>query len=327
MTTVLFAQLTTAGGGGGNGRATFAHVCEWARAAQRAGIDALLFDDGQSVRPEGPGTFEAGTLSAALAAATDGIGLVPSISTDQLAPYHVARLLATLDYLSGGRAGWEMSAHGDSGEAANYHADDPAAECQNLARAEEFAEVLGGLWDSFDDDAFLRDRESGVYFRPERLHTLDHRGEYFEVAGPLNIARPPQGHPVLVRRADSAAAAALAGRAADVAIVPMDSADAVREIADAVGESARVAGRQRDDVLTLLECSTSTSLDDLGRLAGSGVVNGFSLVAAQHDPAEAAYADMLEIASALRHRSPGAPDGTLRARLGLRRPLGKWSAA
>ncbi|QBS39345.1 LLM class flavin-dependent oxidoreductase [Nocardia sp. CS682] len=310
MTLVLFAQLTTAGSGGGDGRATFAHVCEWARAAQRAGIDALLFDDSQEVQPAGQGAFEAGTLTAALAAATDGIGLVPSISTDHLAPYHVARLLATIDYLSGGRAGWEMAANG-----------------AGLARAEEFAEVVCGLWDSFADDAFLRDRESGVYFRPERLRSLDHKGEHFDVAGPLNIARPPQGHPVLVRRADSPEAAALAGRVSDIAVVPIDRADEVREIADAVIESAHAAGRRRGDVLILLERSTATPVEHLIRLAGSGVVNGFSVVAAQHDSAERAYADMLEIAGAVRRRSPAASDATLRARLGLRRPLGTWSAA
>ncbi|MCP9624655.1 LLM class flavin-dependent oxidoreductase [Nocardia otitidiscaviarum] len=327
MTIVLFAQLTTAGGGGGNGRATFAHVCEWARAAHRAGIDALLFDDRQSLQPEGAGAFEAGTLTAALAAATDGIGLVPSISTEHLAPYHVARLLATIDYLSGGRVGWEMRTPGDGGETANYRADGMAAIDRQLARAEEFAQVVGGLWDSFDDDAFLRDRESGVYFLPERLHTLDHEGEHFEVAGPLNIARPPQGHPVSVRRVDSDEAAALAGRVADVAIVPIDRADEVREIGDAVTEAALGAGRRRGDVLILLERSASTPVEHLLRLAGTGVVNGFSLLASQHDSPEKAYADMLETATAVRSLSAAASGATLRARLGLRRPPSRWTAA
>ncbi|QIS10431.1 LLM class flavin-dependent oxidoreductase [Nocardia arthritidis] len=323
MTTVLFAQLTTAGGGGGNGRTTFAHVRDWARAAQRAGIDALLFDDRQSRQPAGPGAFEAGTLAAALAAATDGIGLVSSISTEHLAPYHVARLLATIDYLSGGRAGWEMSTPGDSADTANYHAGAPAAVDRQLARAEEFADVVAGLWDSFDDDAFLRDRESGVYFLPERLHTLGHKGEYFDVAGPLNIARPPQGHPVLVRRADSAEAAALAGRVADVAIVPIDRADEVREIGDAVTEAALGAGRRRGDVLILAERSAATPVDELLREP----VDGFSLLAAQQDSAEKAYADILATAIAVRDRSAQAAGRTLRERLGLPRPLSRWTAA
>lgn len=326
MTIVLFAQLTTVGGGGGNGRATFAHVCEWAHAAQRTGIDALLFDDGQSIRPGGPGVFEAGTLSAALAAATVEIGLIPSISTEHLAPYHVARLLATIDYLSSGRAGWEMSAPGLDCEAANYRAGGTAAVAQQLARAEEFAEVVGGLWDSFDDDAFLRDRESGVYFRPERLHTLDHKGKHFEVAGPLNIARPPQGHPVLVRRADNAAAAALAGRVADVAIVPIDRANEVREIGAAIKDSALAAGRLRGDVLILLERLASTPVTQLIQMAETGTIDGFSLIVSQHDPAESTHLNILETAAAVRDHSPREPGETLRARLNLPRPLSKWTA-
>lgn len=320
MTMLLFARLTTPPDGGGTGRAAFIRARDWARAAQRAGIDALLLDDRQSAGPDGARAFEAGTLAAALAVCTEGIGLVPSISTGQLAPYHVARLLATIDYLSGGRAGWEMRAPGADCEAANYHAGGAAGADRQLARAEEFARVLAGLWDSFQDDAFLRDRESGIYFLPERLHALDHQGEHFEVAGPLNIGRPPQGHPVLVKRIADTGTAALAGRVADVAIAPADRADGLAEIRRAVTESATGAGRRPEDVLVLLEQPADTPVEHLTGLAGTGLVNGFILSAPSADA-------VLSSAIAVRRHLSASSGGTLRARLGLPRPAGKQAVA
>ncbi|MFF3226943.1 LLM class flavin-dependent oxidoreductase [Nocardia suismassiliense] len=324
MSVVLFTRLTTASSGGATGRTAFVLAHQRARAAQLAGIDALLLDDRQSVKPGGPAELEAGTLAAALAVVTTGIGLVPAICAQHLAPYHVARLLATLDHLSGGRAGWELRASTEDGETANYHGDGPAPVDRQLSRAAEFTDVLCGLWDSFDDDAFLRDRASGVYFLPERLHTLDHRGGHFEVAGPLNIARAPQGYPVLVRRADSPGAVADAGRVADVVIVPADQAS---EISGAVIESALGAGRARTDVVILLEQVADTPVDQLIRLTESDLVDGFSLLPPADRPVDDAFTSVLNTAITLRRTVSGTQARTLRARLGLRRPIGKRPAA
>ncbi|MER7015760.1 LLM class flavin-dependent oxidoreductase [Saccharopolyspora sp. NPDC000359] len=320
MTTLLFARLTAPLEGGETGRAAFARARDWARAAHRAGIDAVLLDDRQCTGPDGARAFEAGTLAAALAVSTEGIGLVPTISTGQLAPYHVARLLATIDYLSGGRAGWEVRAPGDEAEAANYRAGDVGGADRQLARAEEFAQVLAGLWDSFQDDAFLRDRESGIYFLPERLHALNHVGEHFDVAGPLNIARPPQGHPVLVKRITGTGTAEFAGRVADVAVVPNDQAEEVAEIRHAVTAAATGAGRRPEDVRILLEQSADTPVEQLTGLAGSGLVDGFTLSAPDADA-------LVDSATAVRRHLPAASGGTLRARLGLPRPVGKQPVA
>ncbi|MBU3068103.1 LLM class flavin-dependent oxidoreductase [Nocardia sp. NEAU-G5] len=323
MSIVLFGRLVAGSGEKCWGRTGFVQAMEQARAAREAGIDALLLSDRQSAGPDGPAAFEAGTLAAALAVATDGIGLVPSISTEHLAPYHVARLLATIDQFSAGWSGWEIGAPGTAADSANYHARDLAPAASQRARADEFAGVLAGLWDSFEDDAFLRDRDSGIYFRPERLRSLDHRGEYFDVAGPLNIARPPQGHPVQVRRVTSGADIASAGRFADVVLLPSELSGATADLDWALMDACRAAGRTRQDVRLLVEQRAGIPVDRLLRAAETGPADGFVLVAA----ADAAQAIVLEFAHAVRQRIPQAPGDTLRARLGLPRPAGRSAAA
>ncbi|MBB5158729.1 LLM class flavin-dependent oxidoreductase [Saccharopolyspora phatthalungensis] len=321
---VLFAPLSTAQDDGATGRTAFLRTRERARAAHQVGMDALLIDDRQSMGdPAGSTMYEAGTIAAALAVASEGIGLVTAIATEQLAPYHVARAVATVDHLSGGRAGWEVRSASDDNEVANYRrgpATDPA---QRSARAAEFIRVVTGLWDSFDDDAFDRDRASGSYFVPERLHALDHEGEYFDVAGPLNIARPPQGHPVLVHRLTGPTSQTLAGRLADVLIVPTDSARDVAEIRQGVRASASGADRAPEDVLILLEWRVRDEdrPDHLSDLVEAGAVDGFALLPPR-GPIEASEDAMLRLAADLRRnvsRSPE-PGQTLRARLGLPRP-------
>ncbi|WMX44186.1 LLM class flavin-dependent oxidoreductase [Streptomyces roseicoloratus] len=154
--------------------------------AERAGADAVVLT-GDRV----PGALEPTLVLALLAGATSRVGLVADVRACDWEPYHLARELATLDVVSGGRAGVLLRHPADA-------AGQPVPSAHATARAEEFLRVLTGLWDSFDDDAFVHDPESGVYFRPGSLHRLDHRGPHFQVAGPLNIARPPQGHPVVV---------------------------------------------------------------------------------------------------------------------------------
>ncbi|MET8878231.1 LLM class flavin-dependent oxidoreductase [Nocardia sp. NPDC004604] len=325
MSLVLFAQLPDMSENGG-GRAGFVRARAQVQAARDAGVDALLLTDRQSIGPDGSGKYEAGTLAAALAVATENIGLVPSISTEHLAPYHVARLLATVDVLSGGRAGWEIGRPSAVADAANYHARDVAPLRNQRSRADEFTRVVTGLWDSFQDNAFLRDRDSGVYFVPERLHSLDHRGEYFDVAGPLNIARPPQGYPVQVRRIACAEDATAAGATSDVALVPIEMADAAADLAQALTEACRAAGRTPEDVRLLVEQRADTPADHLLRSAEAGYIDGFALIPPA-GPADSAHAATVATARALRRQVPGTTGTTLRARLGLRRPAGRSPAA
>jgi len=144
-------------------------------------------------------SFEPFTLLSALAGATEHIGLIATGSTTFDAPYHVARRFASLDHISGGRAGWNIVTTSNPDAALNFGLDEHMDHAERYRRAREFFDVVTGLWDSFADDAFPRDVEQGLYFDPARMHTLDHKGEYLKVRGPLNIARPIQGWPVIVQ--------------------------------------------------------------------------------------------------------------------------------
>src|SRR3979411_3027373 len=143
-------------------------------------------------------SFEPFTLLSALAGATEHIGLIATGSTRFDEPYHVARRFASLDHISGGRAGWNIVTTSNPDAALNFGLDDHMEHAERYKRAREFYDVVTGLWDSFADDAFVRDVESGLYFDPARMHVLNHKGKYLSVRGPLNIARPVQGWPVIV---------------------------------------------------------------------------------------------------------------------------------
>jgi S-adenosylmethionine synthetase len=196
---ILVATLDTRGPAASLGTLTSA-----VRAAEAAGFDAVLIDDRAAAGAQG--RFETTTLTAALAAVTEHIGLITAPLPVDQAPYHVARITASLDHLAHGRTGW----------LAATDATDPEG------RTGELIDVVRGLWDSFDDDAFVHDRADGLYWRLPAVHRLDHQGRHFDVAGPLNVARPPQGHPVVAVIGPALAAAAdlvLLDEAADAASV------------------------------------------------------------------------------------------------------------
>lgn len=189
----------------------FAHYRACAEEAERGLFDLFFLADGLAIRDRsaerlgrGPKAhFEPLTLLSALATATQHIGLVATASTTFNEPFHIARKFASLDYLSGGRAGWNIVTSSSNAEAENFGATPIPDARQRYRRANEFVEVVTGLWDGWDDDAIVGDKASGLYFEPDKLHALDHRGEFFQVRGPLNIARPPQGHPLLVQAGSS----------------------------------------------------------------------------------------------------------------------------
>ena len=196
-------------------------------------------------------SFDPLTLLPALAMKTRHLGLIATASTTFEPPYVIARRFASLDHISGGRAAWNIVTTSNPDAALNFGHDDQMEHGERYRRAREFYDVVTGLWDSWADDAFVRDVESGVYFSPDRLHVLDHRGEFFKVRGPLNIARPPQGWPVIVQAGASEAGKQLAAETAEMVFTSQRTlADGKAFYADVKGRM-RVAGRSPDHMKIL----------------------------------------------------------------------------
>lgn len=235
----------------------FRHYVALAQRAEAAKFDALFLADTVGVRDSNLASlsrtarsdqFEPLTLLSALAAVTERIGLIATVSTTYNEPYHVARKFASLDHISGGRSGWNLVTSSGQGEAWNFNVDEHMDHARRYARAAEFHDVVLGLWDSWEDDAFVRDRASGIYFEPQKLHPLRHRGEHFQVRGPLNVARSPQGRPVVVQAGASLAGRDLAARTAEVIFVAHQTLDEARAFYRDIKQRARAHGRDADDV-------------------------------------------------------------------------------
>ncbi|MFF3322563.1 LLM class flavin-dependent oxidoreductase [Streptomyces sp. NPDC002889] len=180
---------------------------ELARTAERGKLDSLFLADGVALwgnaRYNAVGGFEPLTLLSALAVATEHIGLIATVSTTFNEPFHVARKFASLDHLSGGRAGWNIVTSGNVAEARNFGREEHPEHALRYERAAEFLDVTKRLWDSWRDDAPVIDRERGVYSEEGAVRSIDHRGTHFRVDGPLNVQRSPQGHPLLVQAGSS----------------------------------------------------------------------------------------------------------------------------
>jgi len=203
----------------------FAHLKEFIRKLEAAKFDAFFMADHLAVldmpvnalkRSHTVTSFEPFTLLSALAGATERIGLVATASTTFDEPYHIARRFASLDHISGGRAGWNIVTTANPDAALNFGYESQMDHDARYVRAREFYDVVTGLWDSFADDAFVRDVEQGVYFDPSRMHVLNHKGPSLSVRGPLNIARPVQGWPVIVQAGASEPGRQLAAETAEV---------------------------------------------------------------------------------------------------------------
>jgi len=215
----------------------FAHLRRFAQTLERGRFDAFFMADHLAVlnmptkalqRSATVTSFDPLTLLPALAAVTDHLGLIATASTSYNEPYHVARKFASLDHLSGGRAGWNVVTSANPHEAMNFGRDEHLEHDERYRRAREFFDVVTGLWDSFADDAFIREVTSGIYFDPTRMHVLDHRGEFFSVRGPLNVARSPQDAPVLVLSGLTEADFDIAARTADVILLESGSAESAK---------------------------------------------------------------------------------------------------
>ena len=209
----------------------FRHYVELAQTAERAKFDLIFVADTVATRdgnidalkrwPQYMVFFDPTMLMAGIAASTQHIGLVATASTSFNEPYNIARRFAALDWISGGRAGWNVVISGQPAEGYNFGFETLPPHDDRYARASEFVEVCRGLWDSWEDDAFVRDRASALYFIPEKLHHLRHEGKYFSVRGPLNAARPPQGHPVLANAGVSDTGREFAAAVAEIVFTPL----------------------------------------------------------------------------------------------------------
>ncbi|MBP1119951.1 LLM class flavin-dependent oxidoreductase [Pseudomonas syringae] len=208
----------------------FKHYRHVARVAEAAKFDALFVADSLAAatgdiasRMARSDHFEPLTLLSALSAVTEHIGLIATATTTYNEPYHVARKFASLDHLSGGRAGWNLVTSDAAAEAQNFGRAEHVGHAERYSRAREFHQVVTGLWDSWADDAFTRDKASGEYYDPGRLHVLNHQGEHFSVKGPLNVARSPQGQPVVVQAGSSEVGRDLAAQTAEVVFTAQTS--------------------------------------------------------------------------------------------------------
>jgi FMN-dependent oxidoreductase (nitrilotriacetate monooxygenase family) len=197
------------------------------------------------------GKLEPTTLLGALSMVTSDIGLIATVSTSYNEPYAVARRLASIDHISGGRAGWNVVTSAGDNEARNFGGAPLAAHDERYARAEEFVDVVRRLWDSWEDGAILRDQAAGRYFDPARVHQLNHRGRFFDIAGPLNLARPPQGHPVIVQAGGSGAGRALAARTSDMIFTAANSLEAARTFYSDMKQRAAAFGRDPAHLLVI----------------------------------------------------------------------------
>lgn len=202
------------------------HYAAFARAAEQALFDFLFIADVPATRdgnmnavsryPVYCAQLEPITLLSALASVTERIGLAATASTSFMEPYNLARQFASLDHLSSGRAAWNVVTTSAPAAALNFGLDTQQAHGHRYRRAKEFVDVAFGLWDSWEDDAFVHDRESGIFFDPGHLHRLDHKGPFFSVRGPLNVPRSPQGRPVIIQAGGSEPGKELAAETAEV---------------------------------------------------------------------------------------------------------------
>ena len=238
----------------------FAHLKRFAQTLERGRFDAFFMADHLAVlnmpidalkRSHTVTSFEPFTLLSALAGATEHIGLVATASTTFDEPYHIARRFASLDHLSGGRAGWNIVTTSNPDAALNFGLEEHVEHDERYRRAREFYDVVTGLWDSFADDAFIRDVKAGIYFDPGRMHVLGHKGKYLSVRGPLNIARTVQGWPVIVQAGSSEAGRQLAAETAEVVFGAQATlAGGQRFYADVKGRMEKL-GRPRESLKIL----------------------------------------------------------------------------
>ncbi|KAE8443667.1 hypothetical protein EG329_001439 [Mollisiaceae sp. DMI_Dod_QoI] len=237
-----------------------AHLKSFIKKLEDAKFDAFFMADHLAVlnmpvealkRSHTVTSFEPFTLLSALSQVTEKIGLAATASTTYDEPYHIARRFASLDHISNGRAAWNIVTTGNPESAKNFGQDEHMQHSDRYKRAREFYDVVTGLWDSFADDAFIRDQKSGTYFDPEKMHVLNHKGDDLQVKGPLNIARPVQGWPVIVQAGQSDPGRQLAAETAEAVFCSPKDLDSAKALYADIKGRAEAAGRDRNHLKIL----------------------------------------------------------------------------
>ncbi len=242
-----------------DGAVSFEFHKQLAQTAERGLFDAYFLADGLAASVGGTSEggparvagFEPVTLFAALAPLTTHLGFIATASTTYEEPYNTARKFASLDLISQGRAGWNVVTTATEAAARNFNLDQQFPHAFRYKRAAEHVEVVRKLWDSFEDDIFIRDKASGDFFDRDKLHAADHKGKHFKVQGPLNVPRSPQGHPVIVQAGQSEDGRALAAATAEVIFTAHQHLSTAQEFYRDIKRRARNLGRNPDHVLIM----------------------------------------------------------------------------
>ncbi|MCD2172478.1 LLM class flavin-dependent oxidoreductase [Rhizobium sp. C4] len=242
-----------------DGATSFEFHKQLAQTAERGLFDAYFLADGLAIAFGGGieggnarvAGFEPVTLFSALAPFTTHLGFIATASTTYEEPYNLARKFASLDLISDGRAGWNVVTTATESAAQNFNLDQQHPHAFRYRRAGEFVEVVKKLWDSFEDDAFIRDRATGRFFDPNKVHYTNHRGEHFKVRGPLNVSRSAQGHPVIVQAGQSDDGRGLAAQTAEVIFTAHQHIETAQEFYRDIKNRARGLGRNPDHVLIM----------------------------------------------------------------------------
>lgn len=336
-----------------------------AQAAERAGIDLLTLPDAFTHEPELGALharLDAVAVAARIAPQTSAIGLVPTVTTTHTEPFHLQAAIATLDWVSRGRAGWQLEVSNSAADAEVIGRRTPAPPSELWREASEVADVGRRLWDSWEDDAEIRDVETGRFIDRDKLHYVDYEGSTFSVKGPSIVPRPPQGHPVTIIAARDRHTLGVAAQAADVVLLRGGDVDALRADLTDLEQALEAAGRSRDEVRVLadwsvvlgdnteqaqqrwqaLQASTPTAtywhvaaVDELahriGDLPGAGI-DGVHLrpavIPTDLELITGLLLDRLQHAGVVaRPTAATEAAGTLRDRLGLARPANQYVTA
>ncbi len=245
-----------------DGAIQFEYFLESAKKAEAEKLDMIFFADGLGVRASDnpPGSLsrdmknaelEPLTVLAAIGALTQHIGLVATASTTYNEPFHIARKYASIDHISKGRAGWNVVTSWSKQEAWNFSRDEHLGYDERYDRAAEFVDVVKKLWDSWEEDAFIRNKESGVFYDESKLHIPNHQGKHFKVRGPLNSARTPQGRPIIVQAGASEQGREIAAKSADVIYSSNLNFEAAKDYYDDLKSRLGKYGREPDDLLIM----------------------------------------------------------------------------
>ncbi|HCX00774.1 LLM class flavin-dependent oxidoreductase [Pantoea piersonii] len=231
---------------------SFDYAKRIARKAEEGKLDFLFVADGLYINeksiPHFLNRFEPLTLLSALAGVTEHLGLVGTVSTSYSEPFITARQFASLDHLSGGRAGWNVVTSPLEGSAKNFSRRQHPEHALRYRIADEYLTVVKGLWDSWEEGAFVRDKASGKFFDASKLHAIDHHGDFFQVAGPLNIQRTPQGRPIVFQAGASEDGKKLAARHADAIFTHQATLEEAQAFYRDVKRQLVDNGRQPEDL-------------------------------------------------------------------------------